>query len=389
MDASGGGGPSATAGPLLQQQHHDGVMIVIPMEVLLWLVGLIGCALGTITLASCRALTSHGHSPRSLGLGHADDGLLQLSGRSGVWLVVCASLSLMAFFYRPDLLAFLGMFSVCATGFFALMWTLDPFLDPVLWRLGGYLAVVTSMRVCVRSEVHHTEASPSYPFVLRPMAQGGMVTAIMSVLIIAAWFLWQHWVLNNTLAVAMCVMFVSLVRVPNLKVSAAVLGALFFYDIFWVFYSQQFFGENVMLAVATHEAQNPVAAIAEQLHIDANVSRSLQLPVKLILGPLMLGLGDIVLPGLLAAFTMRFGHRKTGRTWTSPHYITFLCGYALGLLGSFVAVAFYQVAQPALLYIVPSALGALTIWGTYRRELHELWDGENDSNVAVAERYDV
>jgi hypothetical protein len=44
----------------------------------------------------------------------------------------------------------------------------------------------------------------------------------------------------------MCVLFVSLVRVPSMKVSAAVLGSLFLYDIFWVFLSHHFFGENVM-----------------------------------------------------------------------------------------------------------------------------------------------
>lgn len=44
----------------------------------------------------------------------------------------------------------------------------------------------------------------------------------------------------------MCVLFISLVHVPNLKVSVAVLGSLFIYDIFWVFYSHLFFGENVM-----------------------------------------------------------------------------------------------------------------------------------------------
>jgi hypothetical protein len=44
----------------------------------------------------------------------------------------------------------------------------------------------------------------------------------------------------------MCVLFVSLVRVPSMKVSAAVLGSLFLYDIFWVYLSHHFFGENVM-----------------------------------------------------------------------------------------------------------------------------------------------
>jgi len=145
-------------------------------------------------------------------------------------------------------------------------------------------------------------------------------------------------------------MFLSLVRVPSMKVSTAVLGSLFLYDVFWVFYSQNFFGENVMFAplifslrcrgggggglspsvarltVATRVNENPAAVVAQKLQLDAFVSPSMQLPVKLILGPFMLGLGDIVAPGLLATFAMRFGHHKTGRSFDSPHYLVFLLG---------------------------------------------------------------
>ncbi len=40
--------------------------------------------------------------------------------------------------------------------------------------------------------------------------------------------------LSTVLGVSLCVLFISFVRVPNLKVTAAVFTALFFYDIFWV-----------------------------------------------------------------------------------------------------------------------------------------------------------
>jgi len=45
-------------------------------------------------------------------------------------------------------------------------------------------------------------------------------------------------------------------RLPSLKIAAISLMALFVYDIFWVFFSQRFFGENVMVVVATKESDN-------------------------------------------------------------------------------------------------------------------------------------
>ena len=110
------------------------------------------------------------------------------------------------------------------------------------------------------------------------------------------------------------------IRVPNLKVISILLAGLFFYDIFWVFYSSDVFGENVMydathapaayhvltsarVEVATKQAVNPVKAIATRLHIPA--VDMLDLPVKLISGRMMLGLGDTVrfFLSFLALFT--------------------------------------------------------------------------------------
>lgn len=300
--------------------------------------------------------------------------VVQLSGHSGVWLAVGASVSLVVFFYGSAALALVGALSVCITGFFALAWALDPLLSLATASSSSSSSAFSSS----------SSASMSSPFVMRSVANGGLVTGGASVLVIFAWFVCQHWILNNALGVAMCVLFVSLVRVPSMKVSAAVLGSLFLYDIFWVFLSHHFFGENVMLAVATREAQNPAAVLAQHLHLEAHVSPSLQLPAKIIFGPLMLGLGDIVLPGLLAAFAMRFGHRKTGRTFINPHYLCFLCGYGVGLLASFAAVMTYRMAQPALLYIVPSTLGALALLGLWRGELVELWHGFPEDFLLLA-----
>ncbi|KAK1607101.1 hypothetical protein QYE76_030774 [Lolium multiflorum] len=64
--------------------------------------------------------------------------------------------------------------------------------------------------------------------------------------------------LNNALGISICIAFVSHVRLPNIKICSLLLVCLFVYDVFWVFFSERFFGANVMVSVATQKASNPV-----------------------------------------------------------------------------------------------------------------------------------
>lgn len=68
--------------------------------------------------------------------------------------------------------------------------------------------------------------------------------------------------LNNAVGTAMCIAMLSLVRLPSLRVAALLLFALLVYDFYWVFLSQRQFGDNVMVHVATQEASNPLHAAA-------------------------------------------------------------------------------------------------------------------------------
>lgn len=60
------------------------------------------------------------------------------------------------------------------------------------------------------------------------------------------------------IATGLCISFIALVRLPNLKVSALLLIGLVIYDVFWVYFSHYIFTTNVMVRVATREAENPV-----------------------------------------------------------------------------------------------------------------------------------
>ena len=70
-------------------------------------------------------------------------------------------------------------------------------------------------------------------------------------------------------------------------------------------------------------------------------------------GYTMLGLGDIVLPGLLVAFAARCDACALQRRY----FPLMVCGYAVGLAMANVAVAYFAQGQPALLYLVPCTLG--------------------------------
>ena len=201
----------------------------------------------------------------------------------------------------------------------------------------------------------------------------------------------------------LCVAFIAFVRLPSLKVSTLLLTGLLIYDVFWVFFSSYIFSSNVMVRVATKTADNPVSVMARRLHLNngrqgqgQETAPRLSLPGKLIFPSIqntghfsMLGLGDIVMPGLLLCFVLRYDAYKRAQLCsaqsgipTTKHFnrITYfhcsLIGYffgnyfcfffyfyfffpnvcVLGLLTATVSSEVFKAAQPALLYLVPFTL---------------------------------
>ncbi|XP_031502134.1 signal peptide peptidase-like 1 [Nymphaea colorata] len=224
---------------------------------------------------------------------------------------------------------------------------------------------------------------------------------LVSVGIVIAWLISGHWLLNNVLGISICIAFVSHVRLPNIKVCVLLLVCLFVYDIFWVFFSEMFFGANVMVSVATQQASNPVHTVADSLSLPGLqlIAKKLEMPVKIVFPRnlmggivpgssamefMMLGLGDMAIPGMLLALVLCFDHRKTRdsgnlvetSTAKGPKYIWYaLSGYAIGLISALAAGILTRSPQPALLYLVPSTLGPIIFISWIRRDLVELWDG--------------
>ncbi|PON90849.1 Peptidase A22B, signal peptide peptidase [Trema orientale] len=219
--------------------------------------------------------------------------------------------------------------------------------------------------------------------------------------IVASWLVSGNWILNNLLGISICIAFVSHVRLPNIKICAMLLVCLFVYDIFWVFFSERFFGANVMVSVATQQASNPVHTVANSLSLPGlqMITKKLELPVKIVfprnlLGGvipggnasdfMMLGLGDMAIPAMLLALVLWFDHRRSRDTVNlldlhsskGHKYIWYaLPGYAIGLVTALAAGVLTHSPQPALLYLVPSTLGPVIVISWIRKELAEFWDG--------------
>lgn len=148
----------------------------------------------------------------------------------------------------------------------------------------------------------------------------------------------SHWTLNNLLGVCFTIGGIMLLKVSKFSTVMLLLWLLFFYDIFWVF------GSDVMVTVA----------------------KKFDVPIKLLF-PVgdnkfsILGLGDMVIPGILTALALKFDvdvalDQKNGGhlNCRTPVFNAVLIGYALGIVATFVGMTFMNHAQPALLYLVPT-----------------------------------
>jgi len=173
----------------------------------------------------------------------------------------------------------------------------------------------------------------------------------------------DHWSLNNILGIAFTLAGIMLIKISNFKIVLILLWILFFYDIFWVF------GSDVMVTVAT----------------------KFDVPIKLKFPNAegkysILGLGDMVIPGLLLALALKFDVDsfleqvrpksqstpvekqssaespvvKPVENIPTPVFTGALIGYALGIILTIAGMTLMKHAQPALLYLVPTcSLGVL------------------------------
>ncbi|GKY92755.1 hypothetical protein MPSEU_000245500 [Mayamaea pseudoterrestris] len=220
-----------------------------------------------------------------------------------------------------------------------------------------------------------------------------------------------YWVMQDVFGACMCVMFLQTIRLNSVRVATILLLVAFFYDIFFVFVTPLLFkGKSVMITVATSGGPPTADPMwCERYPDDANCRGGDPLPMLFTIprindyqgGSSLLGLGDIVLPGLLISFGARFDAAKSllgilgggngllnsyascperkycfhCSVCSGGYFLPLVISYAVGLAMANAAVYWMQMGQPALLYLVPCCLGTLTFMGWRRQELKDLWDG--------------
>lgn len=226
-------------------------------------------------------------------------------------------------------------------------------------------------------------------------------------------FIDKPWWLTNLQGFAVSYTALQVMSPTTFATGSLILSGLFFYDIWAVFFTP------LMVTVAKNLDQ-PIKLLFPRPDEPGAEGKP---PVKSFS---MLGLGDIVLPGLMIGLALRFDlhmyylkkqktasqvdkegkageetvkadyHNVTGcwgsRIWTlglkssslpaaletaafpKPYFIASLVGYVAGMIATLVVMSVWQHAQPALLYLVPGVLISIWTTGLLRGELKQMWN---------------
>lgn len=266
------------------------------------------------------------------------------------------------------------LFVVIASCFLVMLYKLMSawFLDVlvVLFCIGGAEGLQTclvALLSCFRWFEHAAESYIKVPF----FGAVSHLTLAVSPFCIAFAVLWAcfrkrpfAWIGQDILGIALIVTVLQIVRVPNLKVGTVLLSCAFLYDIFWVFVSKWWFHESVMIVVARGDKSG-----------EDGIPMLLKIPRMFDPwgGYSIIGFGDIILPGLLVAFSLRYDWLAKKKL-RAGYFVWAMTAYGTGLLITYVALNLMDGhGQPALLYIVPFTLGTFLTLGKQRRDLKVLW----------------
>ena len=214
-----------------------------------------------------------------------------------------------------------------------------------------------------------------------------VLSLVIAAFMVLFYIMTKSWIYNNILATMLSINAIQMIFLGNFKNGFGMLIALFFYDIFFVF------GTDVMLTVA----------------------KSIDAPIK-ILFPTdwsgetgkfsLLGLGDIVIPGIFMAMCLRFDVlkslnaravnnladmgqadevlsmlKKASYNAPRPYFWGCVIGYILAIIMTVVIMLFFEHGQPALLYLVPACLGSVCINALRLGDFNKLWEFSEDNFV--------
>ncbi|KAJ8600129.1 hypothetical protein CTAYLR_003461 [Chrysophaeum taylorii] len=248
----------------------------------------------------------------------------------------------------------------------------------LLFYVDAYAVVVVAFALSGASSTARVVWRPLLSGIPKPDLAAGLVGCAVAVWWLVARHAAYAWILQDLFGVCLCVVFLDVIKLRSLEVATVLLSMAFCYDVFFVFFSPYVFGQSVMVKVATGTGPKKDADYCEKYPDDSDC-QSTQLPMLLLIprdqsGYSMLGLGDVVLPGLLVSFCARYDAAAN----RSRYFPACVFGYAIGLACANLAVAVFKVGQPALLYLVPCTLGLVYILAKLDHTFDHLWKGPPD-----------
>lgn len=180
------------------------------------------------------------------------------------------------------------------------------------------------------------------------------------------------WTIQNMLGMALCISFLGVSRCSSLKTCTIILVTLFFYDVFMVFITPLFTkdGKSVMermVVGGSDETSTPllVPTVFQCPFLSTN-------PIAFCYhGYLILGFGDIVVPGILTSYCYDFCVKNKS---SYIYFIASMIGYCFGLMLTGICVNLMSVAQPALLYLVPCTLLPVYFIALLKKQFTYIWN---------------
>lgn len=182
-------------------------------------------------------------------------------------------------------------------------------------------------------------------------SKASIITNLVCSLPVLLYYFTKFWLLNNVFGILFSIVAIKGMNLGSFKVGFILLWLLFFYDIFWVY------GTDVMVTVA----------------------KNLDIPIKLLFPYVndagenkfsMLGLGDIVIPGVFVSICLKYdvdkaikNKVKNLKDFTLGYFYPCFIGYVLGIILTFSALIIFNHAQPALLFLVPTCTLPVLIKG--------------------------
>ncbi|GAA6080948.1 signal peptide peptidase-like 2 isoform X1 [Tachysurus ichikawai] len=180
------------------------------------------------------------------------------------------------------------------------------------------------------------------------------------------------WVLQDTMGMACCLYMMKILTLPSFRACTLLLVSLLVYDVFFVFITPYITksGESIMVEVgggpSDSSSQEKLPMVLKVPYLNFSAVVLCNRPF------LLLGLGDICIPGLLIAYCHRFDVLLQS---SRVYFLVSTVGYSVGLVLSFACALLMRAAQPALLYLVPCSLLCSLVVALWRSELKLFWNG--------------